>query len=233
MSSFYFKHGGATHVGLIRGNNEDALLMHRKNQLFVVADGVGGNTYGEVASATAVNAVGIHFKPEQPWSIENSFKQAHKTVQELRKQRSSNMATTLTAFHVGKTGTVQIAHCGDSKLFLLRQGVLKQLTKDHDFYDANLKRRVLYRAVGSDYFNFDNFGIKAKHGDVFLLCTDGLNEAKPQDVQATLIKCARGRITPHRTARQLIKLANAAGGYDNTTAVVVKVLQRKKKSRGA
>jgi protein phosphatase len=229
MPTFYFQHGGATDIGRHREKNEDALLVHKGKKLFVVADGVGGNQHGEVASAAAVRTVGVHFRPEQPWSIARAFQKAHEAVQKLRKQKSSDMATTLTGFHVEKNGIIQVAHCGDSELYRLRDGVLKKLTQNHDAYNPKKNRTEMYWAVGASQFGFDHFAIDAQHGDVFLLCTDGLHGAGDKNVANTLTKCADGKLTAHRAASELIKLANAAGGYDNTTAVVVKVLERKKK----
>ncbi len=229
MPNFYFEHGGATHIGLKRPDNEDALLMNKRKRLFAVADGISGNAHGEVASAAAVKAAALHFKPKQPWSIGRSFQKAHEAVQKLRKKMSSNMATTLTGFHVERNGTMHIAHCGDSGLYRLRTGVLKKLTNDHNWENPETHRTELLLAIGAKNFDLDYFAIHAQHGDVFLLCTDGLQGAGTQNVKDALTKCADGKTTPHRTAGELIKLANAAGGYDNTTAIVVKVLECKKR----
>ena len=94
-------------------------------------------------------------------------------------------------------------------------------------------RKELSLAVGSSNFGVDYFHIYAQHGDVFLLCTDGLHGAGTQKVKDTLTKCSEGKLTSHRTAGKLIRLANAAGGFDNTTAIVVKVLERRKKQASA
>jgi protein phosphatase len=235
--------GSATDVGLVRSNNQDQFLV--SPGLYAVADGMGGHAAGEVASSTAIKALQAAFAASNEHSsesLENAAKAANRAVwEQARTNRGMlGMGTTLVALavveHGDGTNGLAVAHIGDSRLYLLRQGALKQLTVDHSLVQelvddgqisqeqaaVHPQRHVLTRALGVEpTVQVDLIDVAPKHGDRYLLCSDGLpREASDQQIAAVLTRFS----DPSEAARELVTLANDRGGSDNITAVVVDVL---------
>jgi protein phosphatase len=235
--------GSATDVGLVRSNNQDQFLV--SPGLYAVADGMGGHAAGEVASSTAIKALQAAFAVSGEHSVESlesAAKAANRAVwEQARTNRGMlGMGTTLVALavveHGDGTNGLAVAHIGDSRLYLLREGALKQLTVDHSLVQelvddgqisqaqaaVHPQRHVLTRALGVEpTVQVDIIDVTPKHGDRYLLCSDGLpREASDEQIAAVLTRFS----DPSEAAKELVTLANDRGGSDNITAVVVDVL---------
>jgi PPM family protein phosphatase len=243
----------ATDVGRVRDHNEDSFLVDKKLRLFVVCDGMGGHAAGEVASSLAGRTMRDALADERDRLLE--FEQGHGgTTREdvLRMMEASvqqaclavhtvgqndetkrGMGTTLVALLIlGNRGF--IAHVGDSRIYLYRQGSVHQLTEDHSLINELLKRgrltreqidKVQYknavtRAVGVyESVEVDTFDFDVLAGDRFLLCTDGLSGyLEDSEIPKLFEETAEDQL-----AQGLIDLANDRGGKDNITAIVVRV----------
>ena len=243
----------ATDVGRVRDANEDSFLVDKKLNVYIVADGMGGHAAGEVASSMAARVVRDAIAAERDALTE--FEQGHggttrkdilrlleASVQQacaavhaagVADESKRGMGTTLdTLLVIGNRGF--IAHVGDSRIYLYRQGSVHQLTEDHSLINELLKRGKLtreqidkvqyknavtravgvYESVEVDVFDFD-----VLPGDRFLLCSDGLSGyLEESELQSLFEEIPEPRLTQH-----LIDLANERGGKDNITAVVVRI----------
>ncbi len=244
---------GATDPGKRRGNNEDVYLVNDELGLYAVADGVGGHEGGEVASRIAVEAfasaipdlLGQRDRAPQGFSpdtdpelaaIRSAVTLANRRIRRERELRPdlADMGTTLSVLVV-KKGRAFLAHVGDSRIYCLRSGELRQLTSDHSLVAEQRKagvltpeqactspyRHVITRALGiRDDVLLDTEAHTVQQGDTFLLCTDGLTEmVGDQEIAKILAKYA-----PRDAVRKLVDEANEGGGMDNITAVVVRIV---------
>ena len=242
-----------SHVGRVREHNEDAFLVDKKLNLFVVADGMGGHAAGEVASNMAVRTLREAIASERHLIeefetgqesasrvdvirlLETSVQKACSAVfnEAQKDERKRGMGTTLDALLcIGNRGF--IAHVGDSRVYLYRQGSVHQLTEDHSLINELLKRgrltreqidRVQYknavtRAVGVyESVEVDVLDFDVLPGDRFLLCSDGLSQyVEDAELPALLEHDPEDELT-----LRMVELANERGGRDNITAVVVRV----------
>jgi PPM family protein phosphatase len=232
--------GSATDVGMVRSNNQDQVLI--ASPLFAVADGMGGHAAGEVASLTAIEALAVAFaKDRSTAGLQAAIKEANRAVWE-KAQRDPGlrgMGTTLVALALVSDGDEEqlaIVHVGDSRVYLMRQGELEQLTTDHRLVqeliddgqlseaDATIhpQRHVLTRALGVDPdVPADNLQVLPYQGDRFVLCSDGLSG---EITDAEMASILRRTADPQEAARQLVSAAMANGGNDNVTVVVVDVV---------
>ncbi len=229
--------GWSSHTGLVRGNNEDSFIVDDDHVLFAVADGMGGHRGGEVASRTAVEALRAAIAAGR--GIQEAITNANDAVIERARGDSglTGMGTTLTALVVKGGRQLLIGHVGDSRAYLIHEGVLRRITDDHSLVeelvregrltpeqaDAHPQRHVVTRALGIDeQIDVDLYTLDVSEGDRIVLCTDGLTTMlRERDVERT----ARSEPDPQRVAEQLVDAANAAGGEDNTSIVVVDVLE--------
>ena len=235
--------GSATDVGLVRSNNQDQLLV--SPGLYAVADGMGGHAAGEVASSTAITALAAAFEATDQHtagSLESAAKAANRAVwEQARTNRAMfGMGTTLVALAVVEredgTNGLTAAHIGDSRLYVYRDGVLKQVTVDHSLVQelvddgqiseaqaaVHPQRHVLTRALGVEpAIEVDIIELAPRHGDRYLLCSDGL----PREVSDDQIAAVLSRFSnPVEAANELVSVANLRGGNDNITVVVIDVL---------
>jgi PPM family protein phosphatase len=225
-----------TDTGRQRAGNEDN--AYARAPLFVVADGMGGAQAGEVASGIAIET----FEEELPGGdtaeqrLAERVQEANRRIYELSRsdREHAGMGTTLTAAYL-EPEDVAIAHVGDSRAYLLRDGELRRLTRDHSLVDELLQRgklteeqaaehpqrSIITRALGPEAeVEVDTWSYPARAGDVFLLCSDGLTSmVHDKDVQAILVDAP----TLSRAGDELIAAANAAGGRDNITVVLFRV----------
>jgi serine/threonine protein phosphatase PrpC/CRP-like cAMP-binding protein len=242
----------ATDVGRLRDHNEDNYLVDKKLSLFVVADGMGGHAAGEVASALAVRIMHEELKKEAtaiedaaPLTrgtkqilvlLEQAVQKACARIHEEAKADANKrgMGTTLSALLIaGSHGF--IAHVGDSRIYLLRDGRIQQVTEDHTVYNELVKRgkltkdqiekvaqkNAITRAVGVyERVEVDTLFIEVLPGDQFLLASDGLHgyiahtaELEPYFDEENGQTAADG----------LVELANKKGGKDNITALLVRL----------
>ncbi len=227
--------GAATDVGRVREGNEDAYLVDDAMGLVAVADGMGGHRAGEVASATALEALRSAITHGRP--LRESMQDANEAVftKSLTDDELRGMGTTLTAATLVTGGIVLVGHVGDSRAYLLHDGELRQVTMDHSLVEELVRegrltadeaavhpqRSIITRALGVDAsVEVDVYPVELAPGDRLLLCSDGLTGM----VQAeTIAGTLRREEDPARAAAALIDAANVAGGEDNITAVVVAV----------
>lgn len=220
----------ATHQGLVRSNNEDAmviedperaLLREKKGVLFAIADGLGGLDQGEVASQTAVDEVRKLFQalPELRdghW-LREAVEIANERIFNLNKGlvHLERMATTLT-LSIFKGERIYVGHVGDSRLYRVRSEKIARLTTDH-----SLDRHTLTRVVGLDLsVEPDLYEFEVEHRDRYIQCSDGLYASLGD---GEILKTALKFESPDEAASKLIEAANAAGGIDNTTVQVIDV----------
>ena len=223
-------------IGKVRSHNEDNFLIGPRNT-FIVADGMGGHAAGEIASGILVDVM----KRELPRTavimdqlgFEYVVKEANRAILKDTDEHPERvgMGTTVTLLHLGY-GKAVWAQVGDSRLYRLRQGTLKQLTKDHSLVAEMVEsgtitqeeakhhpqRNMLLRAVGVDpYLKVDTGEDAAWKDDVYLPCSDGLSNMVEDEVIAKVL----GDNTLEDKAKELIRLANENGGRDNITVIVV------------
>ena len=221
----------ATDIGLVREGNEDSYLT--EEPLFAVADGMGGHRGGEVASHLAVETLEKMFR-EGAGDLPNQVQEANRVVFErsVLDRKVAGMGTTLTAALV-QGDRVRLAHVGDSRAYLLRDGELRLLTEDHTLVhrmvsegeiskeeaETHPQRSVLTRALGVDaVVDVDDDTFLVRPGDRLLLCTDGLTSMVPEDQIGEVLRTVRD---PQEAAERLVRMANEAGGMDNTTVVIL------------
>lgn len=188
-----------THVGMVRSNNEDSLLI-REPYLFAVADGMGGYAAGEIASRATLKAFELatyKLRHEQDTDVEkilaDAFDKAneHICLMSAKNQSYAGMGTTLTALYLPGDDTAYAAHVGDSRLYLFRNRALSQVTQDHS-YVADLvakgkltdkeafshpQKNMLLQAIGAEeHIRTDIIHFAVEAGDILLLCSDGLSD---------------------------------------------------------
>ena len=244
--------GGATDVGMVRTNNEDSYQIVPAVNLFVLADGMGGEAHGEVASSLAVETVVKHclegredpgatpagkVRPdlwEKSQRLGNAVHLANEKVFASAAQNAEQrgMGATLTAAWIDDMN-LSVAHVGDSRVYLLRTGVLQQLTSDHSLVAEQVRRgiltaseaesstmqNVLLRALGTQpQVEVDIEQVGLFPNDVLVLCSDGLTRMVTEPEIAGALQ---SEPDPQKAAEKLIRLANEGGGADNVTAIVV------------
>ncbi|HEY1687376.1 MAG TPA: Stp1/IreP family PP2C-type Ser/Thr phosphatase [Solirubrobacteraceae bacterium] len=230
------EHYATTDTGLLRSANEDSLLS--RSPLFVVADGMGGAQAGEVASRLAVEAFG---EAAEDFSDPTSVLTAHAHIANTRIYELAHddasyagMGTTVTAIYVGEQ-EVTVAHVGDSRAYCLRDGELQRLTDDHSLVDELIRqgrltpeeaedhpqRSIITRALGPEAsVEVDTRSFKARAGDLYMLCSDGLTSMLGERrLEAILLDHAK----LSEAGEALIEAANAAGGRDNITVVLLRL----------
>jgi PPM family protein phosphatase len=241
-------------VGRKRKGNEDSLFVNPEQHLFVVADGMGGHAAGEVASKVAVDSINEFVcltggDEEITWPfgldenisydgnrLKTAIRYANRKVLEATKEKSEyeGMATTVAAVLVdGDSGN--IGHVGDSRVYLVRDGQISQLTSDHSWVNEQIQsgvispdqarthplRNVVTRALGGKPdLQVDMQQHKAQAGDILLLCSDGLTTMIPDDEIARLMREAGADVD--KAAQSLVSSANAKGGEDNITVLLIR-----------
>ena len=227
-----------TDTGRQRHANEDSYFA--RSPVFAVADGMGGAQAGEVASRIAAGAFEQGMEDEAPAEsqLEGIAQDANREIHELAQRDSSRagMGTTLTAALL-RDGELALSHVGDSRAYVLRDGELKRLTKDHSLVEElrrqgrltdeeaeeHPQRSIITRALGPEpSVNVDTMTFPAKSGDVFLLCSDGLTTMVSDEEIAEILGEAK---TLRAGVNKLIDAANAKGGRDNITAVAFRVAE--------
>jgi serine/threonine protein phosphatase PrpC len=243
------KVGAATSVGKVRPINEDAYLVHADTGLFVVCDGMGGAAAGEVASRLAVEAIDAFvsngalstnapdgLRPRTA-GLGKAIEEANRAIIERAENETANagMGTTVVAVWIGD-GVASIAHVGDSRLYVRNAAGFEVVTIDHSLVEAQVQaglinreqslksehQNILLRALGRDpdtLVELSEMAIAA--GDRLLLCTDGLTKTVNEAGLAAAVDRFRG--DPQGACDHLIAAANASGGPDNITAVIVEI----------
>ena len=243
---------GVTDIGRRRKTNQDAFSVDDRLGLYVVADGMGGHASGEVASAEAVDAVRslvrkgestlvqIENGADSPELLRGAVRLLESAVQNAtymvfgiaqHEPEQRGMGTTVSALAIaGRYGG--LGQVGDSRVYLVRDGVAAQLTTDHTLVAWQVRqgiitpeeaaisphRNVITRAVGSrDYVQVDTRFVEIVPGDSFVLCSDGLHGYCDAPEIAEIVD-----MEDDHAAQVFVDIANARGGRDNITAVVVR-----------
>jgi serine/threonine protein phosphatase PrpC len=250
MTQFNLTIAQQTDIGLKRELNEDNLIsvvpedshvMETKGALFVVADGMGGHTQGEVASELAINTIREAYYQNTSEDRAESLRAAVQKANEKVYQQGSAQGAT-TANTMGTTcvaavlqdNLVYVANVGDSRAYLVRDGHAQQITDDHSWVAQQIragqltaeeahghpKSNVIYRCLGTQSnVEIDIFSEQVQEGDLLVLCTDGLTNLISKQELEDIVR----QYTPTESVQQLIARANANGGPDNITAMVVQV----------
>jgi protein phosphatase len=236
--------GDASERGLARETNEDSVYCEppgsaraqAKGWVFAVADGMGGEAVGELASRTAAAALvdAYYRSPGGAPALAKAASEANQAVRALAasKLQYAGMGTTLTA-GVIQGSRLAFAHVGDSRAYLVRSGRARQLTQDHSWVAELVRagaltqdqlrthryRNVLTRALGrQDQVQIDVIERELEDGDTLVLCSDGVT-GKVEDPEIARLVAAQ---TPPRAAASLVSLARTRGGDDDASAVVVR-----------
>lgn len=246
---------GLTHVGKQRQHNEDSFLVESTANLYLVADGMGGHAAGEIASRIAVDSINefiVHTKEDDgtwPHAYDEHFKRstnrlmaavklANTRVLEAMKKdaRLRGMGTTVVAC-LADEDTMSVAHVGDSRAYLIRNGELSRLTNDHSWVFEQVQagmlteaeaekhplRNVITRALGGALqVTPDASEVASRPGDVYLLCSDGLTGMVPEEEILRLVNDHPDDL--EKACQLLIDTANERGGLDNVTAILVKTI---------
>ena len=240
-----------TDIGLKRELNEDSALsfqpedqqmMESKGILFVVADGMGGHTRGEVASQLAVNTIRDVYYSQDAGDPEAALRLAldqanariynESLAMSPKPEPDQMMGSTCVAAAV-LGDSVYVANVGDSRAYIIRDGQAQQISLDHSLVAQQLReglitkeqakdhpdRHKIYRCLGEETVEVDTFSEKVQPGDLLLLCTDGLTELVPEEEMVSIVQ----QYEPQESVQRLIARANELGGRDNITAVVARV----------
>ncbi len=246
---------GSTDVGLLRTHNEDCSTVSDRDELYVLADGMGGHNHGEVASRIAVESIfdylsealdtdgtlPVGYDPSllrHSYCLKRSIHSAHDRVLKAIREDGSllGMGTTVVSA-MYQDHVMSIAHVGDSRGYRLRNGRLELLTQDHTWVNEQVVagylseeqakshplKNVVTRALGGDSdIIVDVLETEARVGDLFLLCSDGLTTMlSDEEIHERLVTQA----SLEAVCNRLIHDANARGGFDNVTVVLLEVAE--------
>jgi serine/threonine protein phosphatase PrpC len=244
---------GKTDVGCVRTNNEDNFGFDSRYGIFVVCDGMGGQAAGEVASKMGVDVLLDYFRKQpsdeakqspngqngssEAHSLANAIQLANKTIFEAGQQHNgrNGMGSTIVAALV-RGNSLAIANVGDSRIYLVRQGTIQQLTRDHSLVMEQVRRgyitleqaqrsemqNIILRALGSEeVVEADIEDLVALPGDVLVMASDGLTRYVPDK---DILKIVQGPRGLQQACGELIKRARECGGDDNITCLLVRIV---------
>ncbi len=232
---------GCSHVGTVRKINEDAFLDRPDMGIWAVADGMGGHQAGDVASKTIVEALGRmragRTREELLLQVREQLYGANDALLRLAaERRDGSVIGSTVAILAGFQGQAICLWVGDSRIYLCRNGQLRQLTRDHSQVEELIKlglldreeaethpqSNIVTRAVGAQPdLQIDMIAGELHDGDVYLICSDGLNKILDHDEISSILQTSDGR----NLAERLIERAVEEGAKDNVTSVVVTISQ--------
>ncbi len=239
----HIEYGSRSDQGKVRTSNEDSYATNAKYNLFLVADGMGGHAAGEVASQIAASTVEEIFAQHGGTggsaedALRHAVEEANSRIYEAAriKREFAGMGSTITVLSL-QNGRYSIAHVGDSRAYLLRDGILDQLTKDHSLVwhllesgvlrkeelSSHPQKNLITRSIGPHpAVDVDLEYGEAKEGDVFLLCSDGLTDVvSDENIRRILANADK---SPQEVGNLLVDTANMLGGPDNVTVIVVRL----------
>lgn len=243
ISSVGFK----TDKGMLRGGNEDSLFVMPDQNLYIVADGVGGHNSGELASRMAVGYmaqyVALHpiSEVKSKRDLKKYFKTCFEGANELvfnkanQEKENSGMATTSVLCHI-RSGWAYVVNVGDSRAYLVRDGVVRQVTQDHTYVNEMIQsgilseeeaknrpdKNMITRAIGGEKsVKPDFFSFEVCADDIIILCSDGLYGEIPDEKMGKIVSSTKSM---HGLAKNLVDEANKSGGKDNISVICIKVL---------
>ncbi|RUU83412.1 PP2C family serine/threonine-protein phosphatase [Mesorhizobium sp. M7A.F.Ca.MR.362.00.0.0] len=228
---------GVSHKGSVRELNEDSYLVEPQTGLWVVADGMGGHDAGEVASASIVDhlsTIGIASSaPDLRARFEDRLSRANAEIRSISESRGITIGSTVAAL-LAMDGRFACLWAGDSRVYLIRNAAISQISKDHtevqELLDRGMisaaealtwpRRNVITHAIGvSDDFVIDFQQGELMPGDIFVLATDGLTaHVTDPEIEAAVVST-----TPQAAGENLLETVLARGGTDNVTIVLVKI----------
>ena len=235
FAPFRIESGARTHEGRVRDHNEDSYCAKEPQGLWAVADGMGGHEGGEWASAKLVEKLDEIELPKDfdqaRELVAEAIRKANRAILVEARNRGKQMGSTIVALLVHEQ-EYAVVWVGDSRAYLLRDGELRQLSRDHsqvqEMVDRGIMKpedainhpmgHILSRAVGvRDEVQVDQVTGDVVPGDVFLLCSDGLHGYVDEKEIARLL--ARG--SPERASEELVELTLQNGAPDNVTVIAV------------
>ncbi len=232
-----------TDVGLKRSMNQDYIFSSTEpigslDNLFIVADGMGGHNAGDFASRFVVEKLIIHFQKEYPdKDIHGILKEG---IRNVNRDLFDAASRDVSLFGTGSTlvlatikgNVLYVANVGDSRLYLLRDEMV-QITKDHSYVEELValgkirrgsrdyleKKNIITRAIGAEReVEADLFAMKLKPKDIILMCSDGLSNMVDELEMEYII---RSEEDPARKAKGLVDAANRSGGLDNISVIII------------
>jgi protein phosphatase len=236
---------GISDVGLVRQNNEDFWMQLKEDLFFALADGMGGHLAGEVASKKAVESLCLLFKEKFSQSdqslksskalISDSIEEINRAVYRMGRENEElrGMGTTLCCVFLHSEGII-VGHVGDSRVYRLRGGQLKQLTQDHSLLRELIElgqlnelqakefayKNIITKAIGTEPSVEPTVIVSDIHAkDIILMCTDGLTDLLTHQEIQKIISETPAMDVP----KKLVKAAKQKGGYDNITVVVIDI----------
>lgn len=237
---------GLTDSGLSRENNQDSFFVSNQEDfpLFIVADGMGGHNAGEIASDIAVETIrentfnnreNLNCKDNIVNTIKQSLAEANKKIyfKALGTPECSGMGTTVTMVYVFQN-KLYIGHVGDSRAYYIDELCIKQITEDDSLVNELLKngsitkeeainhpqRNVITKALGTSIdIEVDVETFDYKHGDILIICSDGLSNMVKEDI---IFKTIKSEDNVNLACRYLVDLAKENGGLDNITVIIIK-----------
>lgn len=242
------KVGVATDIGLVRSINEDSYYCSNGTRglyLYIIADGMGGHSGGEIASKASVETVRhfIETNFERPEYVEDRLSMIREAMARANSEVYNRataidglegMGTTLTMAIIDRK-RLYVGHIGDSRMYLLRNGKFDKLTEDHSLVaelikkgsispeegDRHPQKNIITRALGTDRnIEMDLLTKDLQRDDLILMCTDGLTNML--DLEEIVSLCD-AEVNPQSLVEKLVDSANNKGGTDNTTVIAVKV----------
>src|SRR6478672_13016762 len=246
---------GKTDVGCVRANNEDNFGYDSRYGIFVVCDGMGGQAAGEVASKMGVDILLDYFRNQPPGaanqslngqngssgvqSLANAIELANKTIFQAGQQQNgrNGMGSTIVAALV-RGNSLAIANVGDSRIYLVRQGTIQQLTQDHSLVMEQVRRgyitleqaqqsemqNIILRALGSEeVVEADIEDLVTVPGDILIMASDGLTRYVPDE---EILEIVQRPVGLQRACSELVRTARECGGDDNITCLLVRIVNR-------
>ncbi|MBR5535929.1 MAG: Stp1/IreP family PP2C-type Ser/Thr phosphatase [Clostridia bacterium] len=233
------EYAALTDVGIKRHNNEDSYIVNEANNIYIVADGMGGHNAGEIASLEACRIIEsyiLHNKGDIADVLREAVVKANRDIFVRAAENSSmqGMGTTIDACVV-RDGVINIAHVGDSRVYIISKDSVRKVTRDHSVVGMMLEegsiteeeaknhpqRNYITRAVGSTItVDVDIVKEKLHDGEWVLMCTDGLTNMVSENV---ILSVVTGSKSASEGAGELVRLAKENGGDDNITVVLLKV----------
>ncbi len=238
---------GICDIGRVRATNQDAIYLNKKEKIFLVADGMGGHSGGEIASTMAVKYISEFYKKmniNESGDVQNAISDANKKIKKYADSDKNlrGMGTTVISLSFYENQAL-IGCVGDSRVYLFQNNQIFQLTRDHSMVQEKLNlgiynreqaandphKNILSRTVGyEDNVDIDAFSYKYRSGDVFLLCSDGLHGKVSDEDIAHILKTNFAKedlddVSIRHTAQELVSQAYENGGQDNISVVLVQV----------
>ena len=238
--------GFKTDKGKRRENNEDSLFVMQEQNIYVVADGVGGHNSGQLASITAVKVISEYFKTnpikknQDEVAFKDYFLQCFRDVNAIIYHMANTslenvgMATTAVLLNLSDD-KAYLANVGDSRAYIIRNGQLNQITEDHTYVnelfkegsitraeaEAHPQKNMITRALGGEENILpDFFQLETYKNDIFILCSDGLHGEVSSDEICRIVTEANSM---NGLSTDLVNLANSNGGSDNITVICLKI----------